>query len=437
MTANPLDPDFSTPSPLDLARADGDLDDRADQVWPELTPQALHGIVGDLVIDLEPNTEADPAALLVMLLVAAGNSIGAGPHVRVGGAAHPARLNAVIVGETSRARKGQAWADVRQLLAEADPRWCDERIMSGLGSGEGLIATVSDPDDDDPQSSNDRRLLVMEPEYARVLAVAGREGSTLSAIIREAWDTGNLRVITRSNPLVATGANVSVLGHITIDELRRSLTATDAANGYANRFLYVLARRSKLLPSGPALDDEVTRRLGRALGDAIRQGRSIQRVQRTPGAEELWALMYHRIADTDPGGLVGAITARAEAQLLRLSLAYALLDGARLIDTPHLEAAAAVWRYCERSAAYIFGNTLGDAVADQLYASICAAGPAGLTSTQQSDVFGRNVSADRLNNARRKLLDHDLVFERTEPTAGRPRQILVATKEGKQTHEVP
>jgi hypothetical protein len=51
--------------------------------------------------------------------------------------------------------------------------------------------------------------------------------------------------------------------------------------------------------------------------------------------------------------MLGAVTARAEAQL---ALIYAVLDGAALIARPHLEAALEVWRYCDESAAYIFGG---------------------------------------------------------------------------------
>ena len=62
--------------------------------------------------------------------------------------------------------------------------------------------------------------------------------------------------------------------------------------------------------------------------------------------------------------MVGALTSLAEAQVLRLSLIYALLDGERLVRVPHLLAALSVWDYCETSVKYIFGQTLGDPVAD-------------------------------------------------------------------------
>ena len=90
----------------------------------------------------------------------------------------------------------------------------------------------------------------MEQEFASVLKVAEREGSTLSATIRQAWDSGNLRILNKNSPARATGAHISILGHVTKAELLRYLTSTEAANGFANRFLWVCVRRSKCLPEG-------------------------------------------------------------------------------------------------------------------------------------------------------------------------------------------
>jgi hypothetical protein len=38
----------------------------------------------------------------------------------------------------------------------------------------------------------DKRLLVEEPELASVLRRMDREGNSMSAVIRQAWDSGNL-----------------------------------------------------------------------------------------------------------------------------------------------------------------------------------------------------------------------------------------------------
>ena len=98
----------------------------------------------------------------------------------------------------------------------------------------------------------DKRLLVYEAEFSSILKVAGREGNILSEILRKAWETGNLRNTVKNNPMKATGAHIAIIGHITIDELQRTLTTTDAANGFGNRFLWLCVRRSKLLPDGGA-----------------------------------------------------------------------------------------------------------------------------------------------------------------------------------------
>jgi hypothetical protein len=87
-----------------------------------------------------------------------------------------------------------------------------------------------------------------------VLTVAGRDASTVSHILRGAWDWGRLQVLTRNEPLLATHAHVSVMAHITLEELRARLTAIEAANGFANRFLFYCVQRSKKLPQGGLID---------------------------------------------------------------------------------------------------------------------------------------------------------------------------------------
>jgi hypothetical protein len=64
--------------------------------------------------------------------------------------------------------------------------------------------------------------------------------------------------------------------------------------------------------------------------------------------------------------VAGALTGRAEAQVVRLSLIYCLLDCANEIGKEHLKAALAVWDYCAASVRYIWGDTLGDPTADEM-----------------------------------------------------------------------
>ena len=85
------------------------------------------------------------------------------------------------------------------------------------------------------QGVKDKRLLVTEAEFAGTLSVMERSGNNLSPNIRHAWDGLLLQTMTKT-PLKATGAHISVVAHITKDELRARLTRTDMCNGFANRF---------------------------------------------------------------------------------------------------------------------------------------------------------------------------------------------------------
>src|SRR5262249_37718816 len=114
----------------------------------------------------------------------------------------------------------------------------------------------------------DKRLLVYEPEFASVLRQIERQGNVLSAGLRQAWDTGDLGNLTKNCPARSTGAHVSIIGHVTDQELRRSLTATEAGNGFGNRFLLVCVRRSKALPEGGDVDSAVLDKLRRRLAQA-------------------------------------------------------------------------------------------------------------------------------------------------------------------------
>ena len=77
--------------------------------------------------------------------------------------------------------------------------------------------------------------------------------------------------------------------------------------------------------------------------------------------------------------MLGAIIGRTEAQVIRIALIYALLDQRDKIDLVHLEAAIAVWEYCEASARYIFGDALGDPIADEILQAVRQAGEEGLS----------------------------------------------------------
>jgi hypothetical protein len=192
-----------------------------------------------------------------------------------------------------------------------------------------------------------------------------REGNSLSGMIRQAWDSGNLATLTRKDPLTTTGAHVSIIGHTTRDELLRHLSSTEQANGFANRFIWALARRSKLLPDGASVPDETLDSLAVRLKAAVELARKVLTMKRDATANALWGKIYGELSDGRPG-LLGAMLNRAETQVVRLSLTFALMDSSPIVTVDHLKAALAVWDYCEASVRLIFGEATGNPDADRI-----------------------------------------------------------------------
>lgn len=400
------------------------------QDWPAPLNKDLTylGIVGEYMNLVEPQTEADPAAVLIQFLVGFGSIIGRSAYYQVGVHRHHTNLFAVVVGATSKSRKGVGHDTAMNLFREIDPDW---KSGGGYGSGEALIWAVHDEVEKwdaknkqmviiDP-GVGDKRLLVSEAEYTGILKVAGRDGCLLSEVIRKIWDTGDLQNATKGSSGKASGSHISILGQVTRDELLQTLDEVSKANGFANRYLWICARRSRFLPEGGDLDTDDLAKIQSRVADAIKFAKGVGRMVRDDDTTRLWAEQYAELSEGRPG-MLGAITSRAEAQVTRLSLVYALLDKSDVVHPEHLRAAMEVWRYCENSARYIFGDTLGNRVADAILAALREAGDSGLTQSDISRlILQRNVSASGVARALNVLVALNRVRKEEEKgEKGRP-----------------
>jgi hypothetical protein len=253
---------------------------------------------------------------------------------------------------------------------------------------------------------SDKRLLVTEEEFSSPLRVMERAGNNLSAVVRDAWGRGDLQMLTKNSPARATGAHVSILGHVTREELLRYLNSTEASNGFANRFLWVCVKRSKMLPEGGSFRVEDHGELLEQLRETIRFGKQSQELFRDEGARAIWFKVYGELSE-GKSGMFGSVTGRAEAQVVRLSLILALLDCSHVIRPSHMLAALAVWDYCEASARFIFGDKLGDPDADRILAELRAT-PEGLTRTEIRDLFQRHRGEAAISSALGRLEEQGL-----------------------------
>jgi Protein of unknown function (DUF3987) len=411
--------------------ANGECDDlEREDKWerrysePVLHHAAYYGLAGKIIKAIEPETEAHPAGMLMELLAAFGNAVHRGPYVAVGPVWQRANLFVVKAGATSIGRKGQGWAEVKRIMNAADPLWVDACITSGLSSGEGLIKSLSDEKDPDGNLVViEKRAMIVEAEFARLLRVGAREKNILFDVLRDAWDGEALRVKTRANPLQAIGAHVSNVGHCTVEELTSVLDDILVANGVANRYLFSWVNRTKKLPFGGKLSAQTIETLAKELRDAIQVARETRCVSWGAEAARAWEKLYNTAFEMGSGGLAGALIARGQPYTLRLALNYALLDCAKEISLAHLRAGYAVWRYSEDSTRYIFGNRLGDPSEQHLLDAARDVHPDGLNGVAQDKATNGRGTA----RARKALVDRGLLREeKIASDGGRPSTVIFA-----------
>lgn len=358
-----------------------------DVSFPALHEDAYCGLAGNIVKAIEPETEADPAGVLLTLLTAFGNAVGNVPCFHVGTGTHGGNLFTCLVGDTA-SGKGQSWEIVRSLMRQADPEWLSTCIAQGLSSGEGLVERIKDDTEDVFAIVPTKRLLCLETEFARPITAMRRDGNTLSPILRSAWDGQTLEVMTRGkSKLRASNSHVSVIAHITPSELQKLVGGTvEATNGFANRFLWCKVRSTKSLPHGG--NSAVLTAFCTRVQNALTHARALRALNRSPDAARLWESVYDSLKTS-----TCQATERGRPQVMRLAMIYALFDGAPIIEQRHLKAALAVWRYCEESAYQLFAETNAKTLAESLKEKVYAK-PGMLRSELRHAISHKTLTAE-------------------------------------------
>ncbi len=361
------------------------------RAWlPPVDPAVFDCFLGSIATELEPYTEADPVGVMASLLGAAGVHIGPDAHLPIGMERHPLVVWPMLIGATGSGRKGTAWGAAKLLLTTADPGFVAANVHSGLSSGEGLAAVFAvDPDTNGDQAGGrkakarllpdgDCRLLAYEPEWASVMARMKREGNTLSATLRAAWEGGNLSTL-NVDARVARRGHVGILAHITPGEFKAKVSSSDLAGGTYNRFLPIAVGQTKFLAAPAPPEPALLAHLGADLAHRLQQAGQQGALGFGPDARDLWAALYLEFGTLpEHNERLTEFTSRAAPHCLRVAALYAALDGTAHINARHLTAAAALIRYSLASAAAVLqpGRELAE-----LAAWITAAGEHGRTRT--------------------------------------------------------
>jgi hypothetical protein len=297
---------------------------------------------------------------------------------------------------------------------------------------------VRDPSDDkeddgspvDPGVS-DKRLLVIKSELGAPLRAAQRDGNTLSAILRMAWDSGDIAPLTKSNRIKTSGAHISIIGHITREELTQVLRFSEVWNGFANRVLWFCVRRDKRVPFPEPMPPETIETLARSVRAILDKSAGVDHIEWSPEAKAKWEALYEEIS-VDKAGAFDAVTQRAEAQVWRLAMIYALIDSSRTIQPEHLFSAVAVWEHAKASAKLIFGGVSESPHKTKLL-EFLRGGPR--TQTEINGMFGGHLKGPKLAALLKDVQSSGEIESERRMTEGRPTTVWFIKSRGAEDAE--
>lgn len=400
----------------------------------------FYGVVADVAALASRDTEVNAVAAGAVCLSWLSACFGRDVCFMIGNTAHHCRINTLQTGRTGRGRKGDSMALVHRIrgkVAALDARLAAQHHGGGLSTREGMILRIHDgfkAGKEEQPPIEDKRLWVTEGEFVNVLHQGKRDGNTLSAAFRDAWDGVSIQPAIKGTKIWASNPHITVHGCITPSELRECLAEREISNGFLNRFLMIQAERSKSVPLPEPVPDEMVGALAERCAEIIKFAlgdypatKDSRRMRFSPEGEKLWEAAYRReLTKAEATDRLTALMERAAPYALRLAMEFALSDLQLIIEPKHIHAALAWVRYGRESARYVFATAEEMAQAEtsrehaRAILSFLAQRSTGASRTEiYRECFQGHVAKDQIDAAITRLLSESppLVAVRMEPRA--------------------
>ena len=347
---------------------------------PTPDPACLYGLVGEVAMAGSKGNESNPFAIALNFIAYLSCAIGRGTFLQIGNTEHHSRIFSLHVGRSGRGRKGDSLAlviKIDEFIRAQNPLLCPQIHRGGLSSREGLAALIHDDylqGSQEVPGMDDKRLWVVESEFANVLQQSKRKGNTLSTALRDCWDGVCIKPATKNNRVFASNPHVCLSGAITPNELTALMSSKDLSNGFANRFLIIWAERTKITAFPQPTSDKAIEYLAIrtqevlnfAKADVHLENNWLQ-IELSPAGKWHYGQMYRNVLAQDFGSeRISAILERRAPMLLRLAMVFALCDMSTKIEIAHLDAALAWITYCSESVRYVFSTASEAALTERV-----------------------------------------------------------------------
>ncbi len=412
---------------------------------PRPSEAMLYGLAGDVGKTAAATTEANPYAACMGFMSFLSGMAGRDIYLHVGNTRHHPRLFTLHVGRSSRGRKGDALSLVHRIRHAIDKRESEHGTIGGsllgqvhtggLSSREGLVMFIHNgfkQGKDEVPAIEDKRLWVVESEFANILQQSKRDGNTLSPALRDAWDGVSIKPATKSLPLWTTDPHIAIAAAITPTELVDLMKARELSNGFANRFIIFWAERERLIPFPRATSEadllglvERTEEVLRFMKGDYPASKDNRAMTMNHEARTAYERLYRGLNATTGSPRLDGILERRAPMLLRMAMLFAMTDLTLTIEPRHIDAAQAWVMYWVDSVRYVFGEAADEASiaerqesADKLLAYLTQKGEATRTEITV-ECFNKHAPPGGLNAVIAELLNATPPRIETET---RPRQ---------------
>ena len=418
--------EFMTDEAMLRLVGDGSNDTERDTIQPppKPVPEMFHGLIGEVAHAAAEGTEVNPVGAATVCLSYLSACAGRSVYFAVGNTWHRANLFTIHIGRTGRGGKGDALglvSRIREQLEKVHSGDAPGYHGGGLSTREGLVMLVHDGYSQGKEEIlpiDDKRLWVVEREFANVLHQARRDGNTLSACLRDCWDGQTIKPATKSARVWATDPHIAIHANITPSELLELMEARELSNGFANRFLMVWSEGIGSVPFPALTPTETVNALAERLVEVIRfakgnypADKGSRQMGMTPSARAIYEKAYRGLRKPLGNELLTAVLERRAPYVLRLAMLFALADLTLLISEEHLKAALAWVRYATDTVRFVFAERAGMEVARRTEQNAekllgwLQERPDGASLTEISvECFQRHASSDDIGAAIRHLL---------------------------------
>lgn len=388
------------------------------------TSKAFNGPLGGLINEIKDRTEASESSVLCHCLAMYGHVVGRNACVKLGDIIQYPNLFFSLVGDSGYGSKGTSRSIAQKIVEATIPDETILRIVSGIGSGQAIIEMVRDPrmktvkgKEELDLGITDKRLQIIEEEFGTILSNQERSGDKTSHILRQAWEGSKLQSATLSNPFTATDAHISLIGHVTAEELRKySKGRTSTVDGFYNRFLWIWTNSSKTIPIPQAISSELFQTMLQLPdSDLFNHSNNNGSVAFELSEDSIEWWKQKAAILKNPDSPTAFLTARTRPQVLRLALIYAILDCETEIKLPHLESALSLVEYSNSVVNYLFANGFSENALKVLKRFQTKR---TLTRTEISHgVFQKNQKAVEIDRVKEELAEYiSLTYSSTTET---------------------